>query len=247
MRNFAFSLCSILSFLLISTALPAEAQVLPANTIAPMNQEYPSAMENSEVPTFGVDLENVSPEAQEEPQAIIPVEPAVEVLSPALVIEPDAKIDQAAPAMIDHSAFNRLKMLVGRWQDQGAASSAQSNEKIEVEYRITAGGNAVLEILFPGTSQEMTTLYFESNNNLMLTHYSMLGNRPNLELKNKTDTIYEFEFVPSVGINPLIDTHMHKLKISFIDPAHIKQEWVMFEAGKPAGSYSFQLTRVSAE
>lgn len=150
-----------------------------------------------------------------------------------------------APAM-DHTIFNKMKSLAGRWAGVGKNNPEHAEDKIAVTYEVTAGGNAVMERLFPGTPQEMVTLYYENKGQLELTHFCMLGNRPVMKLKEPQANVYEFDLVPAPDIDAAVDTHMHSLKITFVNDDHMNQEWIMYEAGKVSGSHFFQLTRVPA-
>ena len=44
--------------------------------------------------------------------------------------------------------FERMKQLVGAWE--GTSDMGMEGEKVRVEYRLTAGGSALVETLFPG-------------------------------------------------------------------------------------------------
>src|SRR5690606_1922102 len=50
----------------------------------------------------------------------------------------------------------------------------------EVRYRITGGGSAVEEVLFPGTEHEMVSLYHRDGPFLLMTHYCAAGNQPRM-------------------------------------------------------------------
>ncbi len=152
----------------------------------------------------------------------------------------------------DRGPLSRIKQLAGRWEGLSENTPGQKQDKIAVVYEVTAGGSVVMERIFPGSSQEMVTMYYEEKGQLTLTHYCMIGTRSVMRLKIPEDlanqqqkNIYEFSLVESPGLDPTVDTHMHSLKISFIDESHMNQSWEMFEAGKLSGSYSFVLTRVS--
>ncbi|MCB9772113.1 MAG: hypothetical protein H6754_06145 [Candidatus Omnitrophica bacterium] len=144
----------------------------------------------------------------------------------------------------DHVAFNRIKQLAGRWEGVGKNGSGEKQDKIVVAYEVTAGGSAVLERIFPDSPQEMITVYYEEKNRLHLTHFCMIGTRSLMALDHPQGNVYEFSLLESPALDPAVDTHMHSLKISFIDENHMNQEWTMFEAGKPSGDYSFMLTRI---
>ena len=51
--------------------------------------------------------------------------------------------------------------------------------------RITAGGSAVHETLFPGQPHEMISLYTAEGSDLVLTHFCVLGNQPRMKADSK--------------------------------------------------------------
>src|SRR5574342_751952 len=103
-----------------------------------------------------------------------------------------------SPALTAPEAFALLKNLAGEWngtideKDKGPAGSAN--------YKITAGGNAVLETLFPGTEHEMVTLYYLKGEELVLTHYCASGNHPQMAL-DKLSTKGQLVFTSTGAVN----------------------------------------------
>ena len=81
-----------------------------------------------------------------------------------------ALASDAATARFDH-----LKALAGQWTMIGGDGS------VAVTYRVTAGGSAVIETLFPGAAYEMVTVYTIDDGALVLTHYCAEGNQPRMK------------------------------------------------------------------
>src|SRR5687767_7169136 len=77
------------------------------------------------------------------------------------------------------SAFDAFKKLAGDWVGKGAADSGHG-EKVSVNFKVTAGGSAVVETELPGTAQEMVTIIHPDGNDLVLTHYCHVGNQPQM-------------------------------------------------------------------
>ncbi len=121
----------------------------------------------------------------------------------------------------------------------------KAGEKVRVEYRLTAGGSALVETLFPGSSEEMVSVYHDQNGKLAMTHYCMLRNQPKMALAKADAQSVELMFAP-IGndINLVNEKHMHAVNISFTDKDHIVQKWTLFDKGKDAGGVTFTLTRV---
>jgi hypothetical protein len=138
--------------------------------------------------------------------------------------------------------FERMKSLVGSWK--GRADMGQGPMDFTVEYRLVSGGSVVEERIFAGTPKEMVTMYYDHKGKLGLTHYCMLGNRPEMILKSANDKMLEFDFDPACGVNPKSEMHMHALTVTFEDPDTITQDWKLFEDGKLKDSHPFTLKRV---
>jgi hypothetical protein len=111
--------------------------------------------------------------------------------------------------------FERMKTLVGTWK--GTVDMGQGPIEMVSQYRLLAGGTVLEEKVFAGTPNEMTTMYFDKNGQLALTHYCVLGNRPGMLLKSADAKTLKFEFDKSCGINPKKESHMHSLTLRFDD------------------------------
>ena len=107
-----------------------------------------------------------------------------------------------------------------------------------------AGGSAVVEREFPGSPQEMISVYHFDGNKVMLNHYCMLGNQPRLRVRmgDEKDTLL-FKFVSATNLASKDDAHMHEGKLEFIDKDNIRSTWVMFENNKAKEEHSFEMTR----
>jgi len=138
--------------------------------------------------------------------------------------------------------YERMKQLVGVWE--GTSNMGKEGQRVRVEYRLTAGGSAIVETLFPGTSEEMISVYYDNKGKLSMTHYCMLQNRPFMKLQKAGPDTLDFVFSKGGGIDPKKDAHMHALIISFVDKDHIVENWTYFEDGKEKGVTKLNLSRV---
>ena len=136
---------------------------------------------------------------------------------------------QQAP-YVGSKEFERMKQLVGEWE--GTSNMGNTGSTVRVEYRLTAGGSAVVETLFPGMPEEMVSVYYDRQGILAMTHYCMLRNRPQLVVRKADADAISLEFSPGSDIDPSKDTHMHALTITFTDMEHISHKWTSFEGGK---------------
>jgi hypothetical protein len=138
--------------------------------------------------------------------------------------------------------YERMKGLVGTWE--GTSNMGKEGQPIRVEYRLTAGGSAIVETLFPGTPEEMISVYHDSNGKLSMTHYCMLQNQPHMKLLKAGADRLDFMLAGGSNIDPKKDAHMHALSILFVDKNHIVQNWSYFEGGKEKSVTRLNLFRV---
>jgi hypothetical protein len=155
-----------------------------------------------------------------------PVEKAAEKKSPA------------------ETAFDRIKALAGEWTVAGAPEGHDEHGG-SVTYKVTAGGNAVMEMVFGGSSHEMVTLYYVDGEDLMLTHYCVLHNRPTMRAE-KSEKLDKIAFSCSKGDKIEAEDHMHAVTYTFPDADHLKADWVLYKGGKADSTHSFELVRKKA-
>ncbi len=137
----------------------------------------------------------------------------------------------------------RMKQLEGLWE--GTTTMAGGEQAAVVEYQVTSGGSAVVETLFPGTPEEMVSVYHDHGGQLTMTHYCMLGNQPRLELVSASDDRLELSLASDHGLADLQEQHMHALTITWTDPDHITQVWTSSsEIGQPGSATTITLSRL---
>jgi len=140
--------------------------------------------------------------------------------------------------------FDKIKALAGDWEiAHGGGEHGMPNGVIS--YKLTAGGSAVIETNFQGTAHEMVTMYYvDDDGGLCLTHYCVLGNRPHMRALPQTtpDTIvFKCRHQDNAAIES--EEHMHQATFTFLDPDHVKSEWVLYKDGKAEGAHAFTLVR----
>jgi len=136
--------------------------------------------------------------------------------------------------------FAKIKSLAGDW----IATKGEHKDEVALSVRVIAGGSAVVETEFPGGEHEMISVYHRDGNDVVLTHYCMLGNQPRMKVKagDQDDTLV-FEFAGATNLGSKNDAHMHEGKLKFVDGETIRSTWVMFQDNKPKEEYTFEMTR----
>ncbi len=138
-----------------------------------------------------------------------------------------------------HPGLERLKKLTGSWQ-----ADTKEMGKVTVTYRLVAGGSTVMETIMPGTDHEMVTMYHLDGEDLILTHYCMLGNQPRMKAQkdSKHGTI-DFRCVGGSNMKCPADAHMHSALFTFVDADHLTTEWSLMKDGKVDHSMKFEYAR----
>lgn len=111
--------------------------------------------------------------------------------------------------------FERMKSMAGTWK--GMVDMGKGPVEMVSQYRLVAGGSVLEEKVFAGTPNEMTTMYYDQDGKLALTHYCVMGNRPGMVLKSADARTMKFAFDKRCGIDVKKESHMHSLTITFDD------------------------------
>lgn len=138
-----------------------------------------------------------------------------------------------APSGATNPGFERMKKLVGTWV--AADEEGKPTDQVVSVIRLTAAGSAIHETLFPGQDHEMVSVYTADGSDVVMTHYCMLGNQPQMKATTKSlgDQLH-FEFAGGTNLDPAKDKHMHSAVLKFIDDDHFEVEGIGWDGGKPA-------------
>ena len=137
-------------------------------------------------------------------------------------------------------ALERIKALVGTWDGHVAKPDGPPGS---VRYELTGGGSTVMERLFPGTENEMMTVYHLDGDRLLATHYCAMGNQPVMKLEKATAGELSFGFVGGTNMDAARDVHIHSGRIRFLDGGRLESEWDVYEGTKQTGTNRFYLAR----
>jgi hypothetical protein len=139
-------------------------------------------------------------------------------------------------------SLETIKKLAGDWVLAG--KDGKPGEQVVSSMRVTAGGTAVVETLWPGTDHEMVTVYHQDGPDLVLTHYCILGNQPRLKADRSTGpNKLVFKLDGGTNLKPDKDSHMGAANITIVDNDHVKAEWTRCENGKACETHALELVR----
>lgn len=139
--------------------------------------------------------------------------------------------------------FEKMKSLVGTWV--AADEKGKATDQVISEIKLTAGGSAIHETLFPGQEQEMLSVYTADGPDVVLTHYCVLGNQPQMKASTKSfSNKLDFQFAGGANLDPAKDQHMHGAVLTFIDDDHIQVDGTGWADGKPTPAMCHGMTLV---
>lgn len=147
--------------------------------------------------------------------------------------------DRTTPAV---DRLEIIKRMAGTWvalDDHDAPT-----EKVVSKFVVTAGGSAVLEILFPGTPEEMVSVYSVDGDRLMMDHYCLMGNQPRYEAKLSADG-KTIDWLCQGGGN-LADhqrAHMHQGVTRLLSDDRMDGDWTATQDGATIMRENFRLVR----
>jgi len=141
-----------------------------------------------------------------------------------------------------HPAFEAIKALAGEWLVVG--EDGQPTSQVGSSIALTAGGSVVRETLFPGTDHEMLTVYYLDGEDLVLTHYCVLGNQPHMKASaDSTEKKIQFQCAAGGKIKCDKESHMHEGLMEIVGPDELHARWKKFDAGECTYTAEFRLVR----
>jgi hypothetical protein len=168
------------------------------------------------------------------------------LLLPAIAIAGhcDDKKASASSETGKSCGLDAFKQLAGEWQGKAVHGSG-APEDVRAIYKVTSGGNTVLETIFPGTEHEMISVIHRDGDELVLKHYCMLDNQPEMRASNQLgDKQVAFKFARATNLKSEGDMHMHNATFTFVDNDTLKSEWTHYQGGKASGTVAIELKRV---
>jgi hypothetical protein len=167
----------------------------------------------------------------------------VVLLLAACTLAPLAVRAQAPPtAVAEPDVFQRLKSLQGEWV--AVDENGKPTDQVVSVFRVTSGGHAIREVMFPGTANEMINMYYRDGDTVQMTHFCAAGNQPRMLLSFAGQpTILRLQFIDITNLASPGDEHMHEAVFTWVNNDRLKTEWRAFRNGRYAESSKFDLQR----
>jgi len=144
--------------------------------------------------------------------------------------------DVPAKAQFTNPGFEKIKKLVGTWVE--ADKDGKPTDKVASVVKLTAGGSAIQDTQFPGQPMEMVSVYHMDKDDLIMTHYCVLGNQPRMKADPKAPANQiKWVFAGGTNLDPTKDMHMHGATVTFVDDDHIEIAGEAWEGGKPSENH----------
>jgi hypothetical protein len=145
----------------------------------------------------------------------------------------DDKTGGKLPPVPTNAGLEKMKSLAGIWV--AADKDGKPTDQVVSIIKVTAGGSAVHETLFPGQPLEMLSVYTADGPDLLLTHYCVLGNQPRMKADaNSLSNQISFKFAGGTNLNPKKDKHMHEATLTIVDHDHLEITGAAWEGGAPS-------------
>lgn len=145
----------------------------------------------------------------------------------------DDKTAPKLPTPPTNAALEKLKKLAGTWLL--ADNDGKPTDQVASIIKVTAGGSAVHETLFPGQPLEMVSIYTVDGPDLIMTHYCVLGNQPRMKADPKSPANQiVWRFAGGANLDPRKDKHMHEATLTILDDDRLEVNGVGWENGAPA-------------
>src|SRR5580692_13216402 len=135
-------------------------------------------------------------------------------------------------------SFDQLKSLAGSWEGKSS-----EGEPVEVSYRMTAGGSALMSEITGHGEDMISMINFDGPDRLLLTHYCAVGNQPRMQATASPDgKTITFNFLDATNLDSPQSGHMDQVVIAMLGPDHHTEEWNFIHHGKEIKEF-FALTR----
>ena len=143
--------------------------------------------------------------------------------------------------------YERLKALSGEWYlvngvRLGVEVEADPDEPF-ISYSVSSGGHSVVETLFVGKPNEMTSVYYLASGQLYMDHYCSLGNQPRMVARSTPGDDIPFKLLSVSNMTDKNDLHISSHSVEFDGPDELTVRWGATENQKPMGGSFYTVKR----
>jgi hypothetical protein len=148
---------------------------------------------------------------------------------PLILLTAAATFAQTSSQTDAQKAFAAIKAMPGTWE-----SKASNGRVLEVTFKVTSGGSAVMsEILGTGPEDMITMFHLDGPTRLLMTHYCGAGNQPRMQASLSPDgKTITFNYVDATNLASPDAGHMQRLVLTVLDDNHHTEEWNFLDHGK---------------
>lgn len=129
-----------------------------------------------------------------------------------------------------------LKALEGEWIDVDGAFGKKG--AVAVTYRVTSGGQTVVETFPVNRPEEMVTVYHLDGNDLVLTHYCSGGTQPRMRSRGLSGNTLTFDYDGGMNIDVGKTSHMHAARLEFLSADELRASWTNWSGGKADSNHA---------
>lgn len=146
-------------------------------------------------------------------------------------------------ANVTETEFEKLKSLEGKWMGMLERTDGTS-DFLNVEYSITSNGSALLEESNTG-GIEMLSIFNAQNNQLLVTHYCGLQNKPVAVLKSEENGAFYFTTDQDMsGLDSAKEAFVGYWKLVLVDDETLQYEYNVIGPKGEAFTAKAELKRV---
>ena len=143
--------------------------------------------------------------------------------------------------------YARIQALSGDWYltrgvRLGVDVEADPDEPF-VSYSVSSAGHSVIEKLFVGKPNEMTSVYYLDDGRLMMDHYCSLGNQPRMVAIDGQENEIPFKLIVVSNMNNQNDLHISSHSLEFVGSDELIARWGATEDQEPMGGSRYMLKR----
>ena len=141
----------------------------------------------------------------------------------------DANRTSSGDKALAKADYDRLKELAGEWhllsgERFGVEVEADPAEPF-ISYSVSSGGHSVIEKLFVGKPNEMTSVYYLASGQLYMDHYCSLGNQPRMVRRPSVGDDIPFKLLSVSNMTDKNELHISSHSVEFDGPDELTVRW----------------------